>query len=259
MEKDYNEYEVKYIFILRDYLIKRKCLYNSYSLPEVYNRSKGKNYSFSDHIKALIYSLLSNQTKWIRIEPHCKEIDELFFNYDYTKIVSMEGNYFSEGLFRLKCGNIATKKQMNELNTNINKMLEIQNEFGSLDSFVTSGTPSEIVYKISNSNSKYKLKNLGEALAWEYIRNVGIDGAKPDTHLTRFFGSNRMGFEDNHIPATNKEMIVQINLISEKTSMPKCEIDNIIWSFCADGYGEICNSNPKCDICPINNYCNRNK
>ena len=39
----------------------------------------------------------------------------------------------------------------------------------------------------------YKLHQVGEALAWEYIRNVGIDGAKPDTHIRRFLGSNRMG------------------------------------------------------------------
>ena len=39
----------------------------------------------------------------------------------------------------------------------------------------------------------YKLHQVGEALAWEYIRNVGIDGAKPDTHIRRFLGSDRMG------------------------------------------------------------------
>lgn len=51
---------------------------------------------------------------------------------------------------------------------------------------VLSPAPSEpthkIVRKLSNYWSQYKIKMLGEALAWEYIRNVGIDACKPDTH-----------------------------------------------------------------------------
>ena len=44
------------------------------------------------------------------------------------------------------------------------------------------------------SEGKYKLKYVGKALAWEYLRNVGVDGAKPDTHLKRILGSNRLGY-----------------------------------------------------------------
>jgi hypothetical protein len=111
-----------------------------------------------------------------------------------------------------------------------------------------------IVEKLSKGASFYKLKMLGEALAWEYLRNVGIDGAKPDTHLRRFLGADRMGTGD-HSPATISEVNEQITILSNQTGMSKIEVDNLIWSFCADGSGEICTATPHCQDCPIADYC----
>jgi hypothetical protein len=98
------------------------------------------------------------------------------------------------------------------------------------------------------------MKMLGEALAWEYLRNVGIDGAKPDTHLRRFLGADRMG-TGKHSPATACEVNAQVAILSEQTGLSKAEIDNLIWSFCADGFGEICTATPHCNSCPISDWC----
>ena len=59
-------------------------------------------------------------------------------------------------------------------------------------------------------------------------------------------------------PASVKEVNEQVTRLSEETGMSKVEIDNLIWSFCADGYGEICTATPHCDTCPISDYCNGN-
>ena len=248
--------DYSYIETMKAYLQDRNVLYDSYSLPAVYARRAGKKFSFAEHLKAMIYAFLSNQTKWIRIEPHLSEIDELFMDYDYERILSKPAEHFYKGLFALKCGNVATAKQMNELAYNIELLLSIEKEYGTLDAFVVSSEPSVIVKKLSSSSSRYKIKNLGEALAWEYLRNVGVDGMKPDVHLTRFLGSDRMGSKDNHIPATSDEAIRQIDRMSEVTGLTRCEIDNIIWSFGADSYGAICNAHPRCDLCPIKMHCN---
>lgn len=71
------------------------------------------------------------------------------------------------------------------------------------------------------------MEMLGEALVWEYLRNVGIDGAKPYTHQRRFFGVDRMGSGENS-PATISEVNEQVTKLSEQTSMSKVEIDNLI-------------------------------
>ena len=68
-------------------------------------------------------------------------------------------------------------------------------------------------------------------------------------------GSDRMGTGEKS-PASTKEVIEQVTRLSEETGMSKVEIDNLIWSFCADGYGEICTATPHCEMCPIREWCN---
>jgi hypothetical protein len=198
--------------------------------------------------------MLTNQTKWYRVEPHLPEIDKLFYEYDPEKTLAAEPGYFCQGILDMKCGNMSIKAQMEALPDNIRTFNRIEEEFGSIDAFITSEPPAVIVEKLSNGSSSYKMKMLGEALAWEYLRNVGIDGAKPDTHLRRFLGADRMG-TGKHSPATACEVNAQVARLSEQTGLSKAEIDNLIWSFCADGFGEICTATPHCNSCPISDWC----
>jgi len=72
--------DVHYLFKIRSFL-KRKCpQYNSFVLSSIEERNAGRAFSTSDHIKGLVHSLLTAQTKWHRIEPHLPEIDKLYFN-----------------------------------------------------------------------------------------------------------------------------------------------------------------------------------
>lgn len=242
------------ILSMKAYLAANCLQYDDAIHVRVAERKTGKQFSFEEHIAALVYAQLTNQTKWSRIVPHLSEIDKLFFYYDPQKIKNHPGSYFADGIFALKCGNISTKAQMNSLHKNITTMEKIANEYGSMDAFVTSVAPLQVVELLSSGKSKYKLAMLGEALAWEYIRNVGIDGCKPDTHLRRFLGNERMG-DATTSTATVNETIAQIEKLSEATGLPLSSIDNIIWSFCADGYGEICTATPHCEKCVVRANC----
>ena len=242
--------------IIRDYLQERGLGYNTSLAAEIRRREEGKQYGIADHIRGIVYSMLTNQTKWYRVEPHLPEIDELFFDYDPELILQMPPAKFYEGLRQLKCGNISTRAQMEVLPDNVRTLRQIEQDFGSIDAFITAEPPEVIVGKLSGGKSPYKMKMLGEALAWEYLRNVGIDGAKPDTHLRRFLGADRMGRGENS-PATVSEVSEQVTMLSETTGLSKIEIDNLIWSFCAEGFGEICTASPHCHNCPIRSYCNK--
>jgi len=224
----------------------------------VSERKAGRKWSFSEHIQALVYAQLSNQTKWSRIVPRLDEIDAMFFHYDAEKIKALPGNYFSEKLFELKCGNISTQKQMAALADNIRVLEKIEKDFGSLDAFVSGEEALRVVKKLSDADSEYKLAMMGEALAWEYIRNVGIDGAKPDTHIRRFLSAERMGCSAGKT-ATTEEALSQIEIISGETGLSKAAVDSIIWHFCADGFGEICTAQPHCQRCPIRSECKKGK
>ena len=244
-----------YLFILRSYLERKGYNYVPALATPLQKRKMGVLFTLSDHLKALIYSMLTNQTKWHRIEPNLHTIDRLFFNFDVEKIKAAHASTFSEGLFAIKCGNISTASQMESLHKNIAVFEKIEKEKGSLDTFVLSAPASDIARMFSRAGSPYKLRMLGEALVWEYLRNVGIDGAKPDVHVRRFLGADRMGCGDTS-PASINDVYKQVEILANETGLSKVEIDSIIWSFCADGYGAVCASTPRCKECPIRSYCN---
>ena len=221
----------EYILQMRNYLVANCLQYDDAIHVMVAQRNSGKKFSLENHIAGLIYSQLTNQTKWSRIVPHLKEIDALFFHYDPEKIKEKDYTYFTDGLFALKCGNISTNAQMKHLHRNIETMERIVDHYGSMDAFILSAPAYKIVEMLSSPRSQYKMYQLGEALAWEYIRNVGIDACKPDTHLRRFLGKTRMGCSEGEI-ATVEETIAQVEAISAETGLPLALIDNIIWSFC---------------------------
>lgn len=246
--------EAEFIFRIRDYLAARGLKYESAIDEGIKARQNGKQYSFSEHTKGLIYSLLTNQTPWKRIVPHLREVDAIFFNYDIDAIKGTPTVYFETELRRIRCGNRNTRAQMNALHGNIEVFERIAKKYGSLDAFVISSPAHEVVSILSSNGSEYKLTQVGEALAWEYLRNVGIDGAKPDLHLRRFFGCDRMGYSEKE-SASVSEVLAAVDSLSEITGLTKATIDNLIWSFCADGYGEICTSSPRCFECVIKDFC----
>lgn len=43
--------------------------------------------------------------------------------------------------------------------------------------------------------------------------------------------------------------------VQRTTGLLKAEVDNLIWSFCAEGFGEICTASPCCEQCPIRGRC----
>lgn len=220
----------------------------------VAKRKEGHVFSLQEHIAGLIYAQLTNQTKWSRIVPQLKEIDALFFHYEPERIKEMPGKYFADGIFKLKCSNISTRAQMRGLVHNIEIMELLCREFGSMDDFVLSNEPYKIVEMFSNAKSPYKLSLMGEALTWEYVRNVGIDGCKPDTHLRRFLVGARMGTASIDV-ASVEETIIQVQQLALEIGLTMASVDNIIWSFCADGFGEICTATPHCEKCVVRTEC----
>ncbi len=220
-------------------------------------RKEGKVFTTEEHLQGMIYSMLSAQTVWANVERHFSQIDKLFFYYDLSKIKAMEGTYFVKGLQSLGCGSRLTNAQMRSLHDNIATIEKIVREYGSMDAFVTSKPQREIVALLSSSTSKYKIKQLGPALAWEYLRNVGVDGAKPDVHMKRLLGVNRLGVS-NKEEASDDEVLDAVEALSKETGYWMAQIDYLFWAYCATGKGEICTANPRCNKCVISQYCRRN-
>ena len=218
--------DAKAVLLMKDELTKSGIIDLEHDINDVVLRQRGKEFGFEEHVRALIYSLLTNQRKWSDVEPKLPHIDRLFFYYDVEKIYAQNADYFEQGIRNLRCGNISIRMQMKGLKENIDVFKRIAKTYGSMDAFVTSNDPYEIVRMISVPGGEYKLKGVGTALAWEYLRNVGIDGAKPDVHMKRFMGANRMGV--SLMPeASDDEVFSEVERLSSETGLTKFEIDFI--------------------------------
>lgn len=76
-DSDQNDSDSRtYLDVIRDFLEQKGLLYDSYMLKEIKLRRDGKRYTLRDHVKGMIYSMLSAQTKWYRIENHLTEIKD---------------------------------------------------------------------------------------------------------------------------------------------------------------------------------------
>ena len=246
--------DYRYLLVMRDYLRESGKLYSTTFPQLVHQRQQGKVFSFEEHLRGLIYAQLSAHAQWHHIAPKLPQVDALFFHYDVPAILAQEGSYFTAGLKQLSCASQCTNRQMNHLKENIAMLQKIVSEYGSMDAYVISAPPEDIVRDLSAG--EHKLYGIGPALAWEYLRNVGIDGVKPDIHVCRFLGADRMGKSDQE-QATPAEAVAIVRKMSEQLHLPMVEIDSILWRYCASHYGEICTATPRCDVCVVREFCTR--
>jgi hypothetical protein len=156
-------------------------------------RENGQAFGFRDHVRGLLLSQLSNQRPWKAIAQNLGKIQRIFFDYDPDTLQQADARGLADAICAIGCGNRAILKQMNELSANISTLKRIEKDFGSLDRFVASSDPFEVARLISTSGL-YKLRYVGPALALEYLRNVGIRAAKPDVHVMRILGGERLGY-----------------------------------------------------------------
>ena len=142
--------ECDYLFIMRDFLTEHGMKYDETIDNKVSARKDGKNYVFSEHLKAMVYSLLSAQRPWAEVVKHLDEIDGIFFGYDTKKILERTDTYFVDRIREIKCGNRNIHDQMKYLPDNIATLRSIEAEYGSLDAFVTSAPTHKIVRVLTN-------------------------------------------------------------------------------------------------------------
>jgi len=232
-------------------------MYQDNELKFIRQRENGKQFSFNEHVEALIMTLLSNH-RWgnDNIINNKEKIDIIFNSYDKEYLKNVDSNILIDELRKIHCTNPMIKKQMESLSYNIKILEKIEQEYGSLDNFVLTNTPNEISNTFNDG--KYKLKQFGKAFSIDYLRKVGINTCKSSTQLERLFGSDRLGIFENN-KATNGEVLSVIKKISKFNNISELEVETLLQHFCLSRCANICSENPRCELCCLRKICNYDK
>lgn len=243
---------------------------NTYIKSQINKRSMDGTFSLSDHIRAMVYSMLSSGTVWNRISrkadtetAYINPVDKIFYNYNPEELLTCSPEQLRDELKQLHCASQYTLKQMNALiSDNIPKLITIEKEYGTIDNYYREFIQSDeslvtLVKTLSETTSKDKMTQMEIPLVCEYLRNVGYDIPKPDRHICRILGSEILSFSSSKKVSAFQAFDI-ISKIAKLLSKPVAEVDYILWSYCSTGYGEICTfANPKCNLCVVKGYCHQ--
>ena len=216
-------------------------------IDHINKRARKELYSLSEHVSGMVFSQLSNQRPWKPIQDNAETITRIFHNFNAEILLKMSPeqlNGIVNGLKEIKCGNRQITKQVAALQDNIRTLQRIAADHGSIDAYYNETSIDEV--RQSLSAGKYKLKQMGVPLVSEYLRNVGVDIIKPDTHVKRILG--RLGYTKSN-PATDDEAFRVCEEIAAEYGVRNVEVDAVLWQYCANSYSPICTSTPKCEEC----------
>lgn len=253
---------------LKTVLNGKKLWENTHVKKQIEKREQGKHFTISDHIRGMVYAMLSSGISWERVEKDIDEstgrilsIDKIFQNYDADTLLSCSVETLKEEIKVQRLAGISTNNQLKGLiPDNIRKLKQWEDTFGSIDSYYKRFIEKDSSYQtlietLSQSDSENKMKQLSEALTAEYLRNVGYDLAKPDRHVRRILGNSILACSEQEIVPVFEAMEI-VREIAGILNRHVAEVDYILWSYCATGYGEICTSRrPLCCDCVIRKYC----
>lgn len=255
---------------IKDGKVQAKKLWeHTFIKHQIDKRNQGGVFTVSDHIRAMVYSMLTSGASWNRVEPNTDIdtgriplIDEIFCQYDVNALLNADPAALVNKVKEHRLGTQYIKNQINALvSVNIGNLLSLEKEYGSVDNFYKilvckDDNLKNLVRELSTLGKPHKFAQLGEALTAEYLKNVGYDIGKPDRHICRILGSDRLGCF-THKTVLPYEAIDIIAAIAKSINKPAAEVDYILWAYCANGFGEICTKNkPKCDVCSVT-YCNQ--
>ena len=169
---------------------------NTFTKRQIDKRKGGGMFSLRDHIRAMVYSMLSYGTVWDRISSdtesetgYISSVDEIFCNYEPEKLLKCSPEQLRDKLKEIRCASQYTRKQMEALiSVNIPKLMEFKKSYGGIDTYYheliqSTGTMLPLIKNLSDSASEDKMSQMDVALVCEYLKNVGYDVAKPDRHI----------------------------------------------------------------------------
>lgn len=252
---------------LRETLNNKMLWENTFIKHQIDKRKNGGQFNTSDHIRAMVYSMMSSGITWKRAENLTDPdtgiitaVDDIFHQYDTEYLLTCDPKQLRDSIKYFHLASQYTLNQVTALTkVNIPKLKSYERKYGSIDTlynkYIVDKDISCLVWKLSDKDSKMKLAQMGEALIAEYLKNVGYDISKPDRHIRRILGSKHLACSEKEVVPIYEAFDI-VSDIANQLDKSVAEVDYILWAYCATGYGEICTAKkPKCSICSAYNMC----
>lgn len=213
-------------------------------------------FGLPEHIRTMVYALLSSNRPWEPIAEKVSQIDQIFGSYDPDIIKTTDPEVFLQKILAISCGNRQIKKQMYALKANVETLEKIAQEHGSIDHYYRSNPLESVIKSLCVAGGKYKLQRMDVPLVCEYLKGLGIEVVKPDSLLCRLLG--RLGYS-RKIPATYWEAIDISRQIGKEHGISQTLVDTVLWQFCAKDKFELCTADPDCTKCMVKSCRYRDK
>ena len=213
-------------------------------------------FPLTEHVRGMVYAMLSNNRPWKGIEENIEKIDAIFHNFDIDYLLTVSPEELTRQIAAIHCGNRQIKWQMESLSGNIQTLQRIAADHGSIDHYYNSTDIDVVVKSLAYSGQKYKLNYMGLALVCEYLKGMGLDVIKPDVHVCRIIG--RLGYS-KHNPATYWEAIDVSRSIAAEYNLSMAAVDTILWQYGVENKLGICGAEPKCSDCLAEHCSARNQ
>lgn len=243
---------------------------STYIHKQILKRKKGEVFSIIDHIRAMVYAMLSANARWERIERdfclktgNIPAIDEVFCGYEPKELQNADSEEIYNAVRKLSFANISTKRQIEALiKVNIPMLMSFERRFESVDKFYRLFTDIDETMKtllvvLSDAGSPYKLEQLGDALTAEYLRNIGHNISGADKNIRRILGQEVLGCSDWRTVPVYEVLDIAARIAAHLNKSPS-EVDYILRAYCSET--AVCTpKSPKCAICVCQNLCNKIK
>ena len=100
----------------------KKLWENTYIKRQIDKRKENVSFSVNDHIRAMVYSMLSSGVAWNRIAEsadfatgYIRDVDEIFCDYSPQQLLKRTPEQLRDCLKKIHCASRSTLKQMNAL------------------------------------------------------------------------------------------------------------------------------------------------
>lgn len=211
---------------------------NTFIFRQINEQKKDHN-TPQEHMRAAVYSIISGGAKWNmhldninQIEKKITNVEKCFEHFSdmetVRKILDEQPNSYFQKYIK---GWRFFKRNIEELKLFADSLdADVNNRYDEINNGDT--TYFTLVNALSDPNSCYKVKGFGIPLACEYLRNLGYDIPKPDSHICDIL------FDYSFIPsrsAQEEAYYVMLDLAQVLDCSP-AKLDYYLWSSCAFGY-----------------------